>query len=107
MVLYYACSSAPKPIPVTPAPLTKKTTLAPQEETLYSAGLITDYEIWEFLREKPLENDVLETLGLPDSVWVDEKTDFRVLYYYVPDIQDYNSVEVDQRTRLVLGFEWD
>ncbi len=105
--LFYACTSVPEPIPMTPAPLTKKTASIPEEESLYSAGLMTDYEIWEFFRENPQEAEVLETLGLPDSLWIDETSDFRILYYFVPEIQDYNSIEVDQRTGFVLGFEWD
>jgi len=107
MLFFYACTSGSKPSPITPIPFTKKTAMTPLEETLLSAGLITDYEIWEFLRKNPQESDVLETLGYPDSIWIDENSDFRILYYFVPDIQDYNSVEVDQRTGLVLGFEWD
>ena len=33
-------------------------------------GLMTEYEVWEFLRTKPSEVSVIETLGLPDSVWL-------------------------------------
>ena len=99
-----ACALGPSLIP---PPLTKNSLSEKEAETLYSAGLITGYEIWEFLRAHPEEDQVIETLGHPDSIWIDDSEAFRVLYYFVSEIQDYNSVEVDQRTGLVLGFEWD
>ena len=43
------------------------------QETVYSRGYLTGYDIWEFLREQPTETDVLGTFGLPDSVWIDDE----------------------------------
>ena len=68
---------------------------------------MTEYEIWEFLREKPSESIVLETLGRPDSVWLDDNNSTKFLYYFISEYQDYNTVEVDAQTNLVSGFEWD
>ena len=68
---------------------------------------MTEYEIWEFLREKPSESIMLETLGLPDSVWLDDNSFTKFLYYFISEYQDYNTVEVDAQTNRVSGFEWD
>ena len=46
-------------------------------------------------------------LGPPDSVWTDEKMEFKMLYYFLPELQDYNSVEIDLTTGKTAGFEWD
>ena len=40
-------------------------------------------------------------------VWVDEYGDYKILYYFVPSLQDYNSIEIELKKRRVSGFEWD
>ena len=50
-------------------------------------GLMTEYEIWEFLRGNPNESLVLENIGLPDSVWRSENDSTKFLYYFVDKIQ--------------------
>ena len=49
----------------------------------------------------------METLGPPDSVWIDEKMEFKMLYYFLPELQDYNSIEINLKTGKTAGFEWD
>ena len=53
------------------------------QETVYSRGYLTGYDIWEFLREQPTETDVLGTFGLPDSVWIDDEEKTKFLYYFI------------------------
>ena len=74
---------------------------------MFSLGLMTDYEIWEFLRNKPGENVVLDNIGLPDSVWRSENDSTKFLYYFVDKIQDYNIIEIYSYSNQVTGFEWD
>ena len=62
---------------------------------------------WEFLKKNPSENEVLKYLGNPDSSWVDEYDKFKILYYYIPEYQDYNFIEIDLKSGNVSGFEWD
>ena len=68
---------------------------------------MTDYEIWEFLRDMPSENVVLDNIGLPDSVWRSDNDSTKFLYYFVDKIQDYNIIEIDSYSNQVAGFEWD
>jgi hypothetical protein len=68
---------------------------------------MTDYDVWEFLSAQPTEAEVLQTLGIPDSVWTDDTREFKVMYYFISRLQDYNSVEVDLKSSRVTGFEWD
>ena len=68
---------------------------------------MSGYDIWEFLRVKPSQRDVLETFGLPDSVWLDDSQTSKFLYYFISDIQDYNIIEISTLTDSVSGFEWD
>lgn len=73
----------------------------------YRQGLLTEYDIWNFLDTHPNAEAVRQTLGTPDSVWTDEEDRLQIWYYFVPEIHDYNSVEFDPATRQVTGFEWD
>gem|GEM_PF-268405 len=73
----------------------------------FKAGLMNDYDVWEFLNVHPSKREVLNTLGQPDSVWVDDQQQIEILYYFIPRLQDYNSVELDMKTKSVTGFEWD
>ncbi len=68
---------------------------------------MNDYDVWEFLNVHPSKREVLNTLGQPDSVWVDDQQQIEILYYFIPRLQDYNSVELDMKTKSVTGFEWD
>ena len=62
---------------------------------------------WEFLKKYPTEGEVLKYFGDPDSSWVDEYDTFKILYYYIPEYQDYNFIEIDLNSGAVSGFEWD
>ncbi len=75
--------------------------------TPFSQGLMTEYDVWMFLNQSPSLSEIVITLGEPDSVWVDEDLEFRILYYYIPALKDYNSVEVDIKSNQTTGFEWD
>ena len=70
-------------------------------------GLMTEYEVWDFLRTKPSEVSVIETLGLPDSIWLSDNDSTKFLYYFIDQIQDYNLIEINSKTDIVSGFEWD
>ena len=63
--------------------------------------------VWEFLKKYPSEGEVLKYFGDPDSSWVDEYDKFKILYYYIPEYQDYNFIEIDLKSGAVSGFEWD
>tara|TARA_B100001250_G_scaffold354133_1_gene327844 strand:- start:163 stop:414 length:252 start_codon:yes stop_codon:yes gene_type:complete len=77
------------------------------EDTIFSRGYMSGYEIWEFLRTSPSENEVIETFGLPDSVWLDDLESTKFMYYFISEIQDYNTIEISTKTDSVAGFEWD
>lgn len=68
---------------------------------------MNEYDVYRFLKEQPSEKEIVQTLGQPDSVWVDEFQTVRIYYYYVPRIRDYNSVEINVKSRKAIGFEWD
>jgi len=104
--LLFSCATKPRPKPVV-LPLTKKALDINQEETLYTLGYMSDYEIWEFLNERPSEKDVLDTFGSPDSVWLDDNKSTKYLYYYISKMRDYNTIEISASTDSVSGFEWD
>ncbi len=55
----------------------------------------------------PSEQDVIDTFGLPDSVWLDDLELTKFMYYFITEIQDYNIVEINAKTDSVSGFEWD
>ncbi len=88
-------------------PPTKKSNPELVQETLFSRGYMSGYEIWEFLRDNPAENDVIDTFGLPDSVWLDDRESTKFLYYFISEMQDYNTIEISTKTDSVSGFEWD
>ena len=106
LLLFVGCISRIPPKPVV-LPLTKNSNPGHNEKTMYSLGYMSEYDIWEFLKDKPSENEVLETFGLPDSVWLDDKESTKFLYYFVIEIQDYNTIEISSKTDSVSGFEWD
>jgi hypothetical protein len=101
-----SCFSSP-PTKIIVMPPTKKMRPDLIEETIYSKGYMSEYDIWEFLRTKPSEVEVLETFGLPDSVWLDDLESTKFIYYFVDMIQDYNTIEISTKTDSVSGFEWD
>ncbi len=101
-----SCAAPPPPKPVLMPP-TKALASQPNEETIYTLGYMSDYEIWEFLKENPSEKDVLDTFGFPDSVWLDDGESTKYLYYFISEMQDYNTLEISARSDSVSGFEWD
>jgi len=105
--LFFSCASEVKSPKLHSLPPTKISRPDLVEKTMFSLGLMTDYEIWEFLRDKPSENVVLDNIGLPDSVWRSENDSTKFLYYFVDKIQDYNIIEIDSYSNQVIGFEWD
>lgn len=88
-------------------PPIKTSLIAQQGETIYTMGYMSGYDIWEFLKEKPSQKEVLETFGFPDSVWLDDLQTTKFLYYFISDMQDYNTIEISTLTDSVSGFEWD
>ena len=69
--------------------------------------MLTQYDVWEFLKEEPKETEVFGILVLPDSVWVADSQQYKVFYYFIESLDDYNSVEIDINLKKVNGFEWD
>lgn len=80
---------------------------AKQAEDPYQRWMMNEYDIWKFLKDRPEEQVVRDTFGQPDSVFVDFNQTYRILYYYIPKINDYNSIEIDLETGRATGFEWD
>ena len=70
-------------------------------------GHESDYTVWTFLENYPSDKLLVETLVSPDSVWIDEKMEFKMLYYFLPELQDYNSIEINLKTGKTAAFEWD
>ena len=105
-ILFISCGFPPPPKPVVMPP-TKNSNPELVQETLYSMGYMSGYEIWDFLKDKPSEQDVLETFGLPDSVWLDDVELTKFLYYFISEMQDYNTIEISAKSDSVSGFEWD
>ena len=101
-----SCYNAP-PAKIIAMPPTKEMRPDLIEETIYSKGYMSEYDIWEFLKESPSEKEVLDTFGFPDSVWVDDLETTKILYYFISDIQDFNTIEISAKTDSVSGFEWD
>ena len=101
-----SCVFTPSPSPILIPPL-KKSLGDKKQNTVYTLGYMSEYDIWEFLRTKPSEVEVLETFGLPDSVWLDDLESTKFIYYFVDMIQDYNTIEISTKTDSVSGFEWD
>ena len=102
----FSCVFSP-PVKPTIMPPIKKTLSGKKQETLYTLGYMSEYDIWEFLKDSPTENEVLDTFGLPDSVWIDDAQITKFLYYFISDMQDYNTIEISAKTDSVSGFEWD
>jgi len=104
--IFFSCAKVAPPKPVV-LPPTK--TIRPDlvEDTIFSRGYMSGYEIWEFLRMNPSEQDVIGTFGLPDSVWLDDLELTKFMYYFITEIQDYNIIEINAKTDSVSGFEWD
>ncbi len=88
-------------------PPTKQINKQENLETIYSLGYMSDYDIWEFLSANPSEREVIDTFGYPDSVWLDEYKTTKYLYYYISQLQDYNTIEISAKSDTVSGFEWD
>ncbi len=115
IILFSSCAqkkNIPNPnnkILKTPVTVPLSTNEEPElvSETIFTMGLMTDYEVWEFLRSKPNENEVLETIGLPDSVWLSNDDSTKYLYYFIDKIQDFNLIEINSNSNNVSGFEWD
>ena len=105
-VFICSCVSTPSPSPILIPPL-KKSLGGEKQKTVFTLGYMSEYDIWEFLKENPSEKEVLETFGFPDSVWVDDLETTKFLYYFISDIQDFNTIEISAKTDSVSGFEWD
>ncbi len=106
ILFFISCASKLPPKPIV-LPLTKNTSSGITEKTIYTLGYMSDYDIWEFLKDNPSEDDVIDTFGLPDSVWLDDRESTKFLYYYISEMQDYNTIEISAKTDSVSGFEWD
>jgi len=104
LISLYSCINPPKPILLPPVKDLKHGLV---EETIYTLGYMSKYDIWEFLKDNPSQRDVLDTFGPPDSVWLNEIQSTKFLYYFIPDFQDYNTIEISAKTDSVSGFEWD
>ena len=104
MMICISCSRPPVLVPETPTKITHPTlnTASPLSE-----GIINQYDVWQFLKHEPVESEVFDLLGLPDSVWISDNEKYKILYYYVEFLDDYNSVEINVNTMKVNGFEWD
>ena len=105
-VFICSCVFTPPPNPILIPPL-KKSLGGKKQKTVYTLGYMSEYDIWEFLKESPSEKEVLDTFGFPDSVWVDDLETTKFLYYFISDIQDFNTIEISAKTDSVSGFEWD
>ncbi|MFL3006344.1 MAG: hypothetical protein ACJZ1R_09280 [Candidatus Neomarinimicrobiota bacterium] len=105
-VFICSCVFTPPPNPILIPPL-KKSLGGEKQKTVYTLGYMSEYDIWEFLKESPSEKEVLDTFGFPDSVWVDDLETTKFLYYFISDIQDFNTIEISAKTDSVSGFEWD
>lgn len=106
-LILISCGSPPPPPKPIAMPPTKKSNPEMVQETLFSRGYLSEYEIWEFLRDNPAEKDVIDTFGLPDSVWLDDSESTKFLYYFISEMQDYNTIEINTKIDSVSGFEWD
>ena len=87
-IFLISCGTPPPPKPIT-MPSTKKSNPELIQETIFSRGYMTEYDVWETLRQNPSEQEVIETFGLPDSVWLDEIESTKFLYYFIFIINIY------------------
>lgn len=99
-----ACAVKPDPVA---RPLVPDLPEEDIRQNPFDHGLMNSYDVYLFLKNTPKEEAVVTTLGLPDSVWVDDAGRLKIYYYFLPDIRDYNSIEIDPQTGKVIGFEWD
>tara|TARA_B100000579_G_scaffold166909_1_gene135748 strand:+ start:331 stop:642 length:312 start_codon:yes stop_codon:yes gene_type:complete len=99
-----SCSTKPVPVPETP---TKISNPSLDMYSPLSQGIINQYDVWQFLKQNPEESEVFDLLGFPDSVWTSDDQEYKVLYYYVEFLDDYNSVEINVKSMTVNSFEWD
>ena len=103
-IIVLSCSKPPAPIPETPTKISHPTI---NIDSPLSEGIINQHDVWQFLKQNPAEPEVFDLLGLPDSVWISDNQKYKILYYYVEFLDDYNSVEINVNTMKVDGFEWD
>ncbi|MFH1853171.1 MAG: hypothetical protein ABIA75_12590 [Candidatus Neomarinimicrobiota bacterium] len=107
VLLLAACGPRPVPVPELPPDPVEEYLKALNQPDPYQRWVMNEYDIWNFLKTEPAESEVLSTLGQPDSVFTDFDRTVRILYYYIPKLGDFNSVEIDPETGQVAGFEWD
>lgn len=109
VLLLAACGPAPEPAPEAPpaTPTVDELIDVLNRSESSQRWLLNEYEIWQYLKAHPSESDVLSTLGPPDSVYNDFDQTYKILYYFIPKLNDYNSIEIDAGTGRVSGFEWD
>ena len=79
----------------------------PGDNTALDKGYMNAFDVYTFLKKLPSEEEIIYTFGIPDSTWIDEQAHVKIWYYYIEEIRDYNSIELDPITGKVLGFEWD
>lgn len=87
--------------------LTKSSNPELIKPTPLSEGQINSYDIFKFLKNKPARSEVINYLGIPDSVWVNDDQTTMVWYFFVEELNDFNAVEINIKTSRVTGFEWD
>ena len=104
--LFFSCT-APLPPKTVILPLTKNSGSETQEKTIYTMGYMSEYDIWEFLRANPSERDVIETFGLPDSVWLDDMESTKFLYYFISELQKIHSCHSFQDSNLIYQYFLD
>ena len=109
LLFLWACGPKAKP---TPQPILESDPVEDYLDNInqqdpYQRWLMNEYDLWQYLKENPSETDVISTIGEPDSVFTDYDRTYKVLYYYIPKLNDYNSIEIDISTGQVTGFEWD
>jgi hypothetical protein len=101
-ILLFGCTP-PAPNPFIP-PILKDSSV---KNDFINKELLTEYDIWEFLKNEPIESEVIKMLGSPDSVWVSDDQSYYIMYYFHSVLQDYNFIELNTRFRKVTGYEWD
>lgn len=102
LIIFLACATSPASSFVPPP-----TKLPSDPPSSLDKELLTEYDIWGFLKNEPSEKAVIEMLGAPDSVWVSDEQPYYIIYYFRSKLNDYNSIEFNTKTRKVTGYEWD
>ncbi|NQV38665.1 MAG: hypothetical protein HQ509_11760 [Candidatus Marinimicrobia bacterium] len=105
-ILFWTCGPKPEPKPEI-QPIIPKLEETIGDNTALTQGLMTPYDVYLFLKDSPSEKEIIYTFGYPDSTWLDEEGQVKVWYYFLEEVQDYNSIELDPVTGKVIGFEWD